>query len=72
MKRERDSSELPRAIEPQEERSQAAASRRRRRRRWLVFRLVYLLIVIIGAIALWLLIPEDVKTAVRETYLDRP
>jgi len=31
-------------------------------------RIIYLLVVVIGAIVLWLLVPGDVKNAIRETY----
>jgi hypothetical protein len=45
---------------------------RRRRGRFFVFLLVYLLIVAGGALALWLFIPEDVKKAIYETYVNPP
>ena len=46
--------------------------RHKRRGRHLVFLLVYLLIVIAGAVALWLLIPDDVKKVIHETYVNPP
>jgi hypothetical protein len=45
---------------------------RKRRGRYLMFLAVYLLIVIAGAVALWLLIPDDVKQAIRDTYVNPP
>ncbi len=47
-----------------------AAPRKRRRRRYGVGTLVYLLIVIAGAVIGWQFIPKDVIDAVRQTYLD--
>jgi hypothetical protein len=35
-----------------------------------VFLLVYLLILAGGAIALWVLVPDDVKQTIRETYFN--
>ncbi|MFQ5807456.1 MAG: hypothetical protein ACE5I3_13495 [Phycisphaerae bacterium] len=46
--------------------------RRRRRRGRLLFLLVYLLIVAGGAIAIWKLIPKEVKKTIYETYLNPP
>jgi hypothetical protein len=40
---------------------------RRRRLTWLL--LLYLLVLIAGAVALWLLIPQEVKKAIYETYV---
>jgi hypothetical protein len=45
---------------------------RKRRGRFLLFLVFYLLIVIAGAVALWLLIPADVKKAIYETYINPP
>jgi predicted PurR-regulated permease PerM len=48
-------------------------SRRRGPRKRLVWvLLIYLLFVIAGAIVLWLVIPEDVKKAIYETYVNPP
>jgi predicted nucleic acid-binding Zn ribbon protein len=46
--------------------------RRRRRGRFIWFLALYLLVVAGGAIALWLLIPAEVKKAVYETYVNPP
>ncbi|MBU0616437.1 MAG: hypothetical protein KKI02_01835 [Planctomycetes bacterium] len=43
---------------------------RRRRRRTLWFLLVYLLVLVGGATALWLLVPDEVKKAIRDTYFN--
>lgn len=43
---------------------------RRRRRRPLWFLVAYLLVVVGGAIALWLLVPDEVKQAIRDTYFN--
>lgn len=42
----------------------------RRRKRPLWFLVVYLLVVLGGAIALWLLVPDEVKQTIRETYFN--
>jgi len=42
----------------------------RRRRRSLWFLAVYLIVVLAGAIALWLLVPDDVEQTIRETYFN--
>ncbi len=50
---------------------------RLRRHRWprmrfIWFLLIYLLVVTAGAVTLWLLIPDDVKKAIYETYVNPP
>ena len=40
------------------------------RRRSLWFLAVYLIILVGGAIALWLLVPDEVKKTIRDTYLN--
>ena len=44
--------------------------RRRKRHLWLY--MVYLLILAGGLIALWLLVPDETKQLIRETYFSRP
>ncbi len=44
----------------------------KRRGRLLWVLLFYLLIVVGGAVALWLLIPEEVKKTIYDTYFKRP
>jgi hypothetical protein len=46
--------------------------RRRKRGRFTWLLLLYLLIVIGGALALWLFTPEDVKKVIYETYVNPP
>ncbi len=43
---------------------------RRRRRRSVWFLVVYLIVLVGGAIALWLLVPDEVKQTIRETYFN--
>lgn len=50
------------------DRIEVAQRRNRRRRR--VARIIYLIVVIAGAIALWALIPKEVVDTVRDTYLN--
>jgi hypothetical protein len=42
-----------------------------RRRRFIIWRLIYLLIVLAGLVALYLLIPQDVLDAIRGTYFSK-
>jgi len=42
----------------------------RRRRRSLTFLIGYLLVLVAGALALWMLIPDDVKKTIYETYIN--
>ena len=42
-----------------------------RQRRFIIWRIVYLLIVLAGAIVLYLLIPRDVLDAIRSTYFSK-
>ena len=46
--------------------------RRRKRGRFIWFLLFYLLLVVAGAITLWLLIPAEVKKTIYETYVNPP
>jgi len=45
-------------------------ARRRFRRRFIISRIIYLLLVIAGAVVVWKLVPQEVKDAVRNTYLN--
>jgi hypothetical protein len=45
-----------------------AGPRKSRIRLWI--RLIYLAVVIIAAVALWFLVPDDVKKAIYETYIN--
>lgn len=47
-------------------------NRRFGRRRGSRFYLIYLLVLALGALALWLFVPEEVKRMIRETYFNRP
>lgn len=47
-------------------------STRSGRRRRLPFYLIYLLILVLGAAALWIFVPDEVKRVIRETYFSKP
>lgn len=42
-----------------------------RRRKYVIWRLVYLLVVLAGAIVLYLLIPREVLDVIRATYFSK-
>ncbi len=39
-----------------------------KKKRWLIFRLFYLLVLILGAVAIYILVPDELWTTIKDAY----